>query len=245
MASIKSAFFQALCFCTICEVWCNNLTKRMCIIDQLEPPFVCNTTLLSSDNVITHLDSEVIELTSNYSYHVELLFTDVKMDHFPKGLGNMFPLTDMILAVHCGLKSLRKEDLEKLDLVTVLSFQGNEIEELPDDVLEPLTNLEVFIISENRIKVLPESLIMTNVLLIVFIADDIMIEELPEKLFANNPDIAIISFKNGALKSIKVDFTNLQQLDAVALNNNTCVDASFDKIDDQVAEFQEMLKEKC
>lgn len=217
-----------------------------CLVDHPEPPFQCNVSKISVDDQGKHvaLPGEQINVTTNIA-DVAGIHLAYNTTQLPTGLDVIFPKAEKFIAIGCGIKSIKRENFKGFHELIILDLRRNDIEDLPVDVLADLKILHIFAICGNHIKVLPPNLLATNVDLKIFVAMYNKIEELPENFFANNPKMDIVYVGGNSLKSIKVDFTKLHQITKILLNQNACIDLSFQKGEGQLEDFQKTLKEKC
>lgn len=164
--------------------------------------------------------------------------------HFPNNVGKLFPNLVYVLNEKSGMKFIKKQNFENMELVTDMSLAHNNLESIPEDAFDHLTSLRVMHLHYNNLKTIETNLLFLNFHLIHFYAQHNQIESLPAGLFSNNPNLVGIHVDSNRLSSVKITFDSNRKYEKINLRNNDCFDKAFPK-DLKMNELIDALKSEC
>lgn len=120
---------------------------------------------------------------------VAVIFRNTTVEYFPLGLNEIFPNLTAIEFHKCRMKQISRTDLVGHENLIILSFPGNKLISLPDDLFVNTSKLQWIIASDNCIDVSKK------------LFEPLNMKEMKELDFTNNRSIhAAFKEGNGTLK---------------------------------------------
>ena len=80
-----------------------------------------------------------------------LSFFGKKVEQFPRGIQNFFPILTCLQIADCGLKKIARRDLLGLENLKFLFLNQNKLKALPDNLFKNMSKLEELDFSGNKI----------------------------------------------------------------------------------------------
>ena len=87
-----------------------------------------------------------------------LSFIGKKVEQFPRGIGDFFPVLTFLEIKNCGLKNISRRDLFGLENLRSLYVHQNKLKTLLDDLFQNMPNLERIQFSNNEITTMSSKL---------------------------------------------------------------------------------------
>lgn len=178
-------------------------------------------------------------------------------DHMPFKLGHEFEKLEALWIIRSRLKSMTKQNFDEMLKLRALNLYENEISSLHFDVFHNLVNLEYLDLDNNFISELHPDLFVYMPDLTALRMRENKLEKLSEKIFRSNKNLEQIHLNGNKLKEIGVDFSAMENLMAVNLENNfmNCDisfgfyedfggDANYD-VEEELRRFQEKVEDEC
>jgi Leucine rich repeat len=141
-------------------------------------------------------------------------------ERMPLDLGSAFENMNSLAITRTGLKILQRSNFEMMKKLRALNLYENVIESLPSDVFYELIGLEYLDIDGNQIEELHDDLLIYMPSLVVFRASHNRIEAVGAGFLRKNLNIREVHLSENRLKRVLVDFTPFSQLVVVDLEGN-------------------------
>lgn len=120
------------------------------------------------------IENKSVGLTSKYAYlprgkterdvkslyiRYTILYPDFKLETFPVRIGELYPRLKAIYIGSCGLKALKREDLDGLEELETLFVRENYLTSLPSDLFIGKKNIKRISFRRNNLEVLSSQLL--------------------------------------------------------------------------------------
>lgn len=167
--------------------------------------------------------------------------------YLPIDLGKMMKGLARIEINYASVKFIKRENFKMMEKLKYLSLCHNEIESIPENVFHDLLNLISLAVSSNKLKVLPEKLFVNSPIFSALQACDTELEVLEQNLFKANIYFTNIEIIRSKLRSIKIDFTQLEYISEINFIKNPCTDEHWQlfKYHENISHVQRKLNKTC
>jgi hypothetical protein len=185
----------------------------------------CGLSCSLPDNLASDAQSEIGNMTINSSSHTRdsesksLTFTSMT-DSLPQNTGFKVTRIEKLQVSNSGLRQVSRREFRGMGHLRVLNLESNRIEAIPHDAFHNLTSLEVLAVNDNSISYLPRDLLSRLKNLREFYAEFNKIERLEPGTFHENSKLQVIHLNDNDLVSVKENFLDKLQLQAVDLRRN-------------------------
>ncbi|CAO1421672.1 unnamed protein product [Diamesa serratosioi] len=171
--------------------------------------------------------------------------SEKEFKYLPVGLNNIFPNLNKLDVQRTPLKIINKSDFIGLDKIEQIHFTDNQIENIHGEAFSTLVRLKYINLSNNSIEILASNTFenLKNLQEVYFHKNRIQV--LDSLLFRNNDKLKTIIFNRNQLVNIGKDLIRKwNRIKTVELFNNTCINNSFNSIEDE-KKFNEHVASNC
>lgn len=137
-----------------------STTIITCVVDKIH----CNYNNDSKITIHKKIRPELVKFYAKrdfVKYFKRMIFADLKLIHFPRGVGSLSKNLKQLVVVNCGIRSIDAQDFEGFRKLTDLNLSKNKITHLDKNVFAALANLSSLFLSSNQIAAIHEETFTT------------------------------------------------------------------------------------
>lgn len=232
----------------IVEVEISTTEMKIYCDFNLEPRYgyyICKVEELKTGNIESMISAATgnhHELYTNNKV-AKLLLSDLKGIYFPNGIGFVFENLKILHARTDEIKFLKRRNFKGLKTLIEFQISGAPIEDISDDVFDDLEFLKLLLINETKIKKINLTLLQNLRKLESLYLSFNEISYINTSVFRNNLQLKRISLDNNEIIRIDGKFGFLDQLSALFLRGNKCIDLDSENV--AIDEMDKQIEENC